>query len=182
MWEVVGSWLFGRGSGSSAWVGCQVPSSPVLSQDGGTVYFGSDDHKLYALHTANDTLQWSYTTGNWVSVGHGCGRLWGLVVWGSGSGAWVGFQVYSRPVLSQDGSTVYFGSLDNKLYALHTANGTLQWSYTADNGVSVCHGCGRLLGWLFRVWEWQRCMGWVPGVFEPSAEPGRRHSVLWVAK
>ena len=54
-------------------VGCQVDSSPVLSQDGGTVYFGSWDNKLYALHTANGTLQWSYTTGNVVSV---CRAMW----------------------------------------------------------------------------------------------------------
>ena len=45
----------------------------------------------------------------------------------NGTEAWkfaTGDVVYSSPALSRDGSTVYVGSFDHNLYAVHAANGT----------------------------------------------------------
>ena len=55
---------------------------------GGTVYVGSDDHKVYALDAATGHLRWTYTTGGAVS----------------------------GPAVA--GGTVYVGSGDHKVYAL----------------------------------------------------------------
>ncbi len=57
---------------------------------GGTVYVGSDDHKVYALNAATGQLRWSYTTGA---------------------------AVQSDVVVA--GGTVYVGSNDHKVYALN---------------------------------------------------------------
>jgi len=82
-----------------------VVSSPALAPDG-TVYVGSMDTKLYAIHP-DGTLKWSYTTGGGVT---------------------------SSPAIAADG-TVYVGSYDNKLYAIHP-DGTLNWSYTTGSYVT----------------------------------------------
>ena len=55
------------------------------------------------------SLKWSYTTGE---------------------------AVYSSPALSADGSTVYVGSADAKVYALNALTGSVTWSYTTGGGVS----------------------------------------------
>ena len=79
--------------------GGNVGSSPAIASDG-TIYVGSWDGKLYAIHP-DGTLQWAYTTGDHVG---------------------------SSPAIAKDG-TIYVGSNDNKLHALNP-NGTLQWAYT----------------------------------------------------
>ena len=45
-----------------------MDSSPQLSPDGTTVYFGSDDKKLYAVNTLNGTKLWEFLTGGRVSL------------------------------------------------------------------------------------------------------------------
>jgi outer membrane protein assembly factor BamB len=66
--------------------GGYVTSGPAVSN--GVVYFGSYDHKVYALDALMGALKWSFTTGNVVA---------------------------SSPVVA-DGN-VYIGSFDNKTYA-----------------------------------------------------------------
>ena len=80
-------WKFATGGG--------VVSSPALSPDGSTVYVGSWDDNLYAVHAANGTEAWKFATGGWVR---------------------------SSPALSPDGATVYVGSEDGNLYAVHAAS------------------------------------------------------------
>ena len=41
--------------------GGAVDSGPAVA--GGTVYVGSDDHKVYALDAATGRPRWTYTTG-----------------------------------------------------------------------------------------------------------------------
>ena len=87
-------------AGTEAWkfaTGGEVDSDPAVSRDGSTVYVGSGDENLYAVHAANGTEAWTFATGD---------------------------QVQSSPAVSRDGSTVYVGSNDNNLYAVHAANGT----------------------------------------------------------
>ena len=74
---------------------------------GGTVYFGSWDHKVYALDAANGHVRWTYTTGDAI-----------------------------RSLLTVVGGTVYVGSWDHKLYALDAANGHLRWAYTTKRHVN----------------------------------------------
>ena len=75
-------------SGSFKWsftTGGSIYSSPAIALDG-SIYFGSDDGKLYALHP-DGSEDWNYTTGD---------------------------MVRSSPAIGADGS-IYFGSDDNKL-------------------------------------------------------------------
>ena len=81
-----------------------INSSPAVGADG-TVYFGSDDDNVYAVHP-DGTLKWKYPTGGFV---------------------------YSSPALDSNG-TVYIGSLDNYLYAINP-DGTLKWRFLAGGSI-----------------------------------------------
>jgi len=70
------------------------------------VYFGSDDHNVYALNASNGDLVWSYTTGSAVD---------------------------SSPTVVN--GVVYVGSDDHNVYALGASNGDLVWSYTTGSAV-----------------------------------------------
>ena len=78
-----------------------VISTPVVA--GGTVYFGSSDHNLYALAAASGALRWKFATGG---------------------------RVTSSPALA--GGRVYFGSFDSNLYALDAASGKLLWKFATE--------------------------------------------------
>lgn len=118
-------------------------SSPSISQDGGTVYFGSDDGKFYALSTNGTTLRWTFNTGTkaitaspaigadgkiYIGVGSVLNPKF-YCVNTNGTTNWVFTctnRIQSSAAIGDDG-TVYFGSDDRYLYALNT-NGTLKWS------------------------------------------------------
>lgn len=76
----------------------EVRSSAAISEDG-TIYFESEDDKLYALYP-DGSLKWEFDT-----------RAGG----------------YSSPAIGPDG-TIYVGSRDYKLYAVNP-DGTEKWSY-----------------------------------------------------
>lgn len=76
----------------------EVWSSPTVAD--GVVYFGSDDHFLYALDAASHQLIWKFETGDLVR---------------------------SRPAV--DRRVVYFTSDDNFLYALDTQTGAELWRF-----------------------------------------------------
>lgn len=81
-------------------------SSPMLGPDG-KIYFGSNDHRLYALNF-DGSLDWYYETGG---------------------------SITSAPALAQDG-TIYVASTDAKLYAINS-NGQFQWDYNInDNNIT----------------------------------------------
>jgi len=88
--------------------GDRVVSSPTLSPDGSTVYFGSDDNSLYAVDASTGKEKWAFPTGR---------------------------GVVSSPTLSPDGSTVYFGSDDNSLYAVDASTGKEKWAFPTGRGV-----------------------------------------------
>ena len=91
--------------GSVIWsfeTGDTIRSNPTIDSDG-TIYFGSNDHHLYAVYP-NGTLKWSFTTGDFVS---------------------------SSPAIDADG-TIYFGAWDFNVYALYP-NGTLKWSFPTND-------------------------------------------------
>ena len=70
-----------------------------LAMNGGNVYFGTADGKVYALDAETGDLKWDTRTG---------GGIW------------------STPVI--DGNTLYIGSLDKKFYALDVTNGNQKWT------------------------------------------------------
>jgi len=124
--------------------GGAIHSSPAVERDG-TLYFGSNDRKIYALYP-NGTLKWSYQTGDavvsspalaqdgTVYAGSKDGYLYALN--SSGGLKWrykTEGAVYASPALAVDG-TVYVGSFDGKMYALSPA-GALRWSFTTGNRI-----------------------------------------------
>lgn len=76
-----------------------IVSTPAVSQ--GIVYFGSNDHFLYALDEKSGALRWKYKTGS---------------------------RVASSPAVA-DGR-VYFGSYDGNFYALDATSGNLLWKFS----------------------------------------------------
>ena len=78
--------------------GGMVRSSPAIGSDG-TVYVGSNDHKVYALDGSTGKKKWEFVTGG---------------------------DVMSSPAVGVD-DTVYVGSEDKKLYALDGRTGKKKW-------------------------------------------------------
>jgi outer membrane protein assembly factor BamB len=92
-----------------------VESSPTLAPDG-TLYFGADDAKVYALHSSNGILKWTFAFPD-------------------------GSDTDSSPALGADG-TVYIGSDKGTLYALDGQRGTLKWSFQAIGAISGAPAIG----------------------------------------
>src|SRR5438874_7068509 len=100
--------------GTKLWeftAGGAIGSSTAIAPDG-SVYFGSDAKRLYALNP-DGTKKWEYT---------------------------VGAEIRSAPAIGPDG-TVYFGAEDNKLYAVN-ADGAARWSFPAGGIVDTSPALG----------------------------------------
>ena len=78
--------------------GGQIFSSPVVALD--AVYFGSNDHYVYALDFATGAEKWKFKTGG---------------------------RVPSTPAVAN--GLVYFLSYDSHFYALEAATGALKWKF-----------------------------------------------------
>ena len=120
--------------------GDEVNSSSAVDRNG-TIYIGSEDHKLYALNP-NGTLKWTYPTGGGISsspaVGHD-GTIYvgsrdhnlyaikpnGILRWRCPTGG----EITASPTIGHDG-TIYVGSYDSKLYAINR-DGSLKCEYDA---------------------------------------------------
>jgi eukaryotic-like serine/threonine-protein kinase len=79
----------------------QVLSSPTVS--GSTVYFGSNDHRLYAVDLETGEKKWEFKTDG---------------------------RVASSPAVSN--GLVYFLSYDSNFYAVDGAAGTLKWKFKTE--------------------------------------------------
>lgn len=86
--------------------GGPVTSSPVVAD--GTVYVGSDDHKLYALQARKWGVKWEFEAGK---------------------------QIIHAPTVHA--GTVYFSARDNKVYALDAATGAKKWHFQADGWINA---------------------------------------------
>lgn len=84
----------------------EVWASPAFED--GVIYFGSDDHFLYAVDTATQQLKWKFETGD---------------------------MVRSRPAVV-DG-TVYFTSDDDTLYALEIKTGEVIWRFDLGKSIRI---------------------------------------------
>ncbi len=92
-------WLYHDGYDSSSL------SSPTIGNDG-TIYFGSEECKIYAVNP-DGTEKWRYTT--------------------------TGSYVNGAAAIGEDG-IIYIGSSDHYLYALNS-NGTLRWKFNAGGEI-----------------------------------------------
>jgi outer membrane protein assembly factor BamB len=92
-----------------------VESAPALAQDG-TLYFGADDAKVYAVQSSSGSLKWAFALPD-DSI------------------------TDSSPALGADG-TVYIGSDKGTLYALDGQRGSLKWSFKAIGEVSGAPAIG----------------------------------------
>ncbi len=140
-------------------------SSPVVAA--GTLYFGSGDHRVYALDASSGALRWSFETGN---------------------------VVHASPGVA-DG-VVYIGSWDRNLYALNATTGALVWKFqTGDdtdtyNQVGIASSAAVAAGTVFfgcrdghfyavdartgaRKWDHDNNKGWV------IASPAVDHGVVY---
>lgn len=98
---------FDQPAGTKLWefyAGHPIQSSPAIAADG-TVFFGSDNGRLYAFDPAGNG-RWEFETGD---------------------------AVVASPAVGADG-TVYAGSLDGRLYAL-TAEGVEKWRFSASGKI-----------------------------------------------
>ena len=121
-----------------------IHSSPVVVD--GTVYFGSQDTKVYAVDAATGQKKWEFQTGSWVEsspavvdgvvyIGSNDGHLYALNA-ATGEKLWDFFTVYvikSSPAVA-DG-IVFFGADDHAVYALDARTGAQIWKYTTDNNM-----------------------------------------------
>lgn len=133
--------------------GGPIRGGPV--SDGRTVYFGSEDHAVYALDAASGRERWRVATGGAVTstpavadgrvyVASRDGNLYcldaanGRVLWRLHFDADLGPQNYwdyflSSPNLSA--GVVYIGSGDGHLYAVDAASGRVRWRHDAGSRI-----------------------------------------------
>ena len=165
----LGSLVLGQGLKWSFATGGRVQSSPAIAADG-TIYVGSDDSRIYALHP-DGSLKWSYKTGRGIPctpvVGPGgvvyviSDQLYALEADGKLKWSYpvnAEWDFFGSAGLGPDG-TIYVGSsYESKLYALNP-DGSLKWSRVIDGPItsSVAIGAdgvlyfGSLSGTLYAV-------------------------------
>lgn len=122
-----------------------IHSSPVVVND--TVYFGSRDHKFYAIDAATGQKRWEFLTGSWVESSPAVVN--GVVYFGSNDGKFYAldaatgaklwdfktfYAVKSSPAVA-DG-IVYFGSDDYSVYAVDAKTGARIWRFETKNYIS----------------------------------------------
>ena len=144
--EIYGVCALDATTGELLWdySGNPVHTSPAVSED--TVYFGSDDNRLYALNAKKGELLWSYATNNAIKsspdvvdgvvyIGSNDDHLYAVSA-ETGEFMWryrTGGDVISSPAVAN--GIVYVGSNDGSLYALDAKAGTLAWKYETGDGV-----------------------------------------------
>ena len=131
------------GSGAPIWSVQNGSNRSSPTVDGGVVYIGSSDHKIYALDAATGAVLWATAmsgdiasapavSGGKVYVGSTGGELdaldaeTGEILWSAPTGN----GIFSSPAVV-DG-TVYAGSTDYNLYAFDANTGATRWSAYTD--------------------------------------------------
>ena len=139
----VAQWKFTDGGR----LGC-IESTPAVSLDQKTIYVGSEDQTLYALHSDTGVEKWRFITQGAINSSPAVGAD-EKIYFGSedkniyclspeGSLVWSfetdGF-VYSSPALDTDNQIIYIGSCDTYLYALDSETGQLIWKFKTDGKI-----------------------------------------------
>lgn len=130
----------------------RVYSTPVIVGD--MIFFGSGDHRFYALDKKNGKQKWSFETGGAVHssaavkdkrlfFGSADGHLYaidkdsGQMTWKFASGGEKAYGLWDYYLSSPavEGDSVFWGSGDGHVYALDAATGELQWKYDTGDVV-----------------------------------------------
>lgn len=131
--------------------GGEIKSSPAI--EGGSVYIGSDDGKVYAIDLSNGQKIWSYQTGDAVEsspcvlngsvfVGSADSFLYALdakagrLKWKYKTGAKILGSPNWAPSPKKDKTWILVGSYDNKLHCVGSATGELIWTYETGNYIN----------------------------------------------
>lgn len=85
-----------------------ILSSPILSEDGNTIYFSSQDNKIYSINTITNIPNWIYKTNNFIST---------------------------SPIINND--TIVVVSKDNNAYFIDNDTGELKYKITVGNSKAV---------------------------------------------
>ena len=148
------------GPGKPKWeepfrTGGAVTASPVLSEDGLTLYVGSADRYFYAINTDDGTEKWRIKLGGPITtsatidgesiyVPCGNGRLYNIGDAGDRAVfRWEKPFRAQRPQVSSpavgDDGVIYVGSRDNRLYALFPEDGAVinPWPFRALDNVGT---------------------------------------------
>jgi outer membrane protein assembly factor BamB len=168
-------WRFRAGS---------VESPPLLAR--GRVYFGSWDHRVYALDAATGRLDWSFATGGRVKggvalarrtifVGSYDGRLYALdarsgrLRWVAGGGVLGG--LYATPSVAH--GRLIVGSTNGRVYAFATSTGKLLWSIRTGSYVyspaALAEGIAFVGSYDHRLYALSQATGRVRWTFDADA-------------
>jgi subtilisin family serine protease/outer membrane protein assembly factor BamB len=137
-------------AGQERWIyrgsAIEASSSPALSPDGNTVYFGGYDGQLHAVNATTGTARWTFRLGNEVRASSpavdangviyiGCydGLLYAVNPDGTLQRTWAtGNIIRSSPAIA--GRTLHVGSNDQRLYAFDIGIGSAgPWSQYRQN-------------------------------------------------
>ncbi|MEQ9297821.1 MAG: PKD domain-containing protein [Cyclobacteriaceae bacterium] len=135
--------------GSEKWqkeVGDIVRASPVISDDGSSIFVASYDDNVYALSASDGSTIWNLDVGNNAKYSTPALGLDGSLYVGlqtdnvhainaDGTEKWVfatGGDVNGSPIIGSDG-TVFVHSIDDFLYALDPTDGSKVWEYFYGN-------------------------------------------------
>lgn len=119
--------------------------------DGEMIYAPSNDGNLYALDK-NGNLVWQFKTGHYiwaqpqvttdaVFIGSMDHSVYALSK--DGEELWsykMGGAVVGAPILSEDGSTLFVGSMGKEMIALDTSSGDVLWTYDANGSLESVWG------------------------------------------
>jgi outer membrane protein assembly factor BamB len=88
--------------------GAPVTASPTISNDGKTLFIGSQDGSIYAISTSTGQKVWSVSLNG---------------------------EVDASPLLSTDGATIFVPNAAGAIYALKASDGSVVWQCAAQSAV-----------------------------------------------
>ena len=116
------------------------------NEENGIVYAPSNDGSLYAIDSEGN-LQWVFETGHYLwaqpqisdaAIYIGSMDTFVYAVTKDGREIWsteMAGAVVGDPVLSEDGAMLFVGSIGDEMVALDTADGSIVWSFAANDSV-----------------------------------------------
>lgn len=119
----------------------------IPAYSGGTIYFGSEDGRIYAVDSASGQAKWTFETqdavysspvvaggvvyaGSWDSYLYALDATSGAELWKYKTGA----RIWGAPAAA--GDTVYVGSDDYALHAIDAGSGELRWTFQTEDGIT----------------------------------------------
>jgi outer membrane protein assembly factor BamB len=179
-------------TGSTIWrFRAGVIETPPLLVDG-RVYFGSWDHRVYAVDARTGRLDWSFTTGDRVKggvafarhtifAGSYDGRLYALdarsgrLRWSAGAGA-----LYATPSVAN--GRVFVGSTNGRVYAFASTDGRLLWSTATGSYVyspaALAAGTAYIGSYDHRLYAISQATGRIRWTFDAGAPISGAPTVL----